>query len=127
MAVHQRARRDEGLATRLRREGQWLFVGTYDGTEILTRAIIVAAGLGAFGPNRPPLAGIESLEGTSVHYWVTDPEAFRDKHVVIAGGGDSAMLDQAFGVTRTSRLGCQIVMTPDLDGLRVRIPIRAGS
>jgi ferredoxin len=62
-----------------------------------------------------------------VHYWVTDPEAFRDKHVVIAGGGDSAMLDQAFGVARTSRLGCQIVMTPDLDGLRVRIPIRAGS
>lgn len=58
-------------------------------------------------------------------------------HVIVADGDFSKvgqpsedeedMLDQAFGVTRTSRLGCQIMMTPDLDGLRVRIPIRAGS
>jgi thioredoxin reductase (NADPH) len=54
-------------------------------------AVIVAAGVGAFGPNRPPLAGIEQYEGTSVHYLVTRREAFRGQRVVIAGGGDSAV------------------------------------
>lgn len=61
------------------------------GEEIRGGAIIVAAGAGAFRPNRPPLAGIEALEGDSVHYWVKDPELLRDRHVVIAGGGDSAV------------------------------------
>ena len=35
------------------------------------------------------------------------------------------MLDLAFGLTKTSRLGCQIIMTEELDGLTVRLP--AGS
>jgi thioredoxin reductase (NADPH) len=64
---------------------------TDKGTTIRTRAVIIAAGCGAFGPNRPPLAGIESYEGTSVHYLVTQREQFRDKTLVIAGGGDSAV------------------------------------
>jgi thioredoxin reductase (NADPH) len=54
-------------------------------------AVIVAAGVGAFGPNRPPLAGIEAFEGTSVFYFVTRREEFRGKRIVIAGGGDSAV------------------------------------
>ncbi len=64
---------------------------TDKGTVIRARAVIIAAGCGAFGPNRPPLAGIESYEGTSVHYLVTQREQFRDKTLVIAGGGDSAV------------------------------------
>ncbi|HUZ72187.1 MAG TPA: NAD(P)/FAD-dependent oxidoreductase [Stellaceae bacterium] len=54
-------------------------------------AVIVAAGVGAFGPNRPPLAGIEDFEGSGVFYLVTRREDFRGKRIVIAGGGDSAV------------------------------------
>lgn len=66
-------------------------LGLAGGTEIRAKAVIVAAGVGAFGPNRPPLAGIEAYEGTSVHYLVKRREDFRGKRIVIAGGGDSAV------------------------------------
>ena len=66
-------------------------LGTSTGTEVAAKAVIVAAGVGAFGPNRPPLPGIEAFEGTSVHYLVKKREDFRGKRIVIAGGGDSAV------------------------------------
>ena len=73
------------------RDGGGWTVTTSAGTTIDCRAVIVAAGVGAFGPNRPPLAGIEAYEGRSVFYYVTRREAFRGQRVVIAGGGDSAV------------------------------------
>lgn len=62
-----------------------------NGTIVRCKSIIIAAGVGAFGPNRPPLDNIEAFEGKSVHYYVKSREIYRDKHVVIAGGGDSAV------------------------------------
>ena len=61
------------------------------GERIAARAVVIAAGAGAFGPNRPPLAGIAEFEERSVFYYVRRREDFRGKRVVIAGGGDSAV------------------------------------
>lgn len=70
--------------------GRWR-VTTSAGTVIDTAAVILAAGSGAFGPNRPPLKGLDAFEGKSVFYMVRRREDFRGKRVVIAGGGDSAV------------------------------------
>lgn len=70
---------------------------TSRGTRIDAKAVIIAAGAGAFGPNKPPLAGIEAYEGIGVHYLVNRRELFRDQRLVIAGGGDSAV-DWALGL-----------------------------
>jgi thioredoxin reductase (NADPH) len=66
-------------------------VTTSKNTQIKCKAIIIAAGCGAFGPNRPPLVGIEEFEGKSVFYAVRSKAEFAGKNVVIAGGGDSAV------------------------------------
>ena len=62
------------------------------GDEIHAKAVIIAAGAGAFGPNRPPLGGLAAYETTgAVQYHVRRREDLRGKRVIIAGGGDSAV------------------------------------
>ncbi|UQY80925.1 Ferredoxin--NADP reductase 2 [Candidatus Hepatincola sp. Av] len=58
---------------------------------ITCKAIIIAAGAGAFVPNRPPFANVTEFENKSIHYFVKDPQIFKGKELVIAGGGDSAV------------------------------------
>ncbi|RUA30121.1 MAG: ferredoxin--NADP(+) reductase [Bacteroidetes bacterium] len=64
---------------------------TSDGTEIDCKAVVIAGGLGCFEPRKPPLKEIADFEGKGVSYMVKDPEQFRDKNVILAGGGDSAL------------------------------------
>ncbi|MCW5698686.1 MAG: NAD(P)/FAD-dependent oxidoreductase [Rhodospirillales bacterium] len=75
-------------------DGRWL-VRTSADEQVLARAVIIAAGVGAFGPNRPPLDGIEAYEGkpsgSGVQYLVGRREDYRGRKIVIAGGGDSAV------------------------------------
>ncbi len=62
------------------------------GDEVRARAVLLAAGAGAFGPNRPPLDGLDAFEATgAVQYLVRRRDEFAGKRVVIAGGGDSAV------------------------------------
>ena len=75
----------------LERHGENWRVTTSKGIVIDAKAVIIAAGVGAFGPNRPPMDRLEAFEGKSVFYYVTRREDFRGKRVVIAGGGDSAV------------------------------------
>jgi thioredoxin reductase (NADPH) len=62
-----------------------------DGRALIAPVVVIAAGAGAFGPNRPPLDGLADFEGKSVFYLVQKREDFRGKRIVIAGGGDSAV------------------------------------
>jgi thioredoxin reductase (NADPH) len=64
---------------------------TSAGTEIQCKAIVIAGGLGCFEPRKPSIANLEAFEGKGVAYMVLDPEKFRNKKVVLAGGGDSAL------------------------------------
>jgi thioredoxin reductase (NADPH) len=66
-------------------------VKTSDQTAIRAKVIVIAGGLGCFEPRKPELTNLELYEGNGVVYIVKDPEKFRDKKILIAGGGDSAL------------------------------------
>jgi len=69
-----------------------LFRVTTDAGKVFeTKVVVIAAGGGSFQPKRPPVPGIEAYEGTSVFYAVRKMEQFRDKSLLIVGGGDSAL------------------------------------
>ena len=61
------------------------------GRVFLTKTVVIAAGGGSFTPKRPPLPGIEAYEGRSVFYSVRRMDDFRNRDVLIVGGGDSAL------------------------------------
>jgi thioredoxin reductase (NADPH) len=56
-----------------------------------TRAILIAAGVGSFTPKKLALAQVEQFEGKGLHYFIRAVDPFKDKKVLIVGGGDSAV------------------------------------
>src|ERR1700760_3701025 len=64
---------------------------TNDGTEVHSEVVVIAGGLGCFEPRKPAIDRLEEFEGKGVSYMVKNPEAYRGRKVVLAGGGDSAL------------------------------------
>ncbi|MDA9328041.1 NAD(P)/FAD-dependent oxidoreductase [Flavobacteriaceae bacterium] len=79
-------------------EDDTFIVTTNKGTKHHAPIVAIAGGLGSFEPRKPPIPNIAHFEDAGVEYIIRDPEVYRDKKVVIAGGGDSA-LDWAIFLT----------------------------
>ena len=77
--------------TSLRKANGVFELRTDKGTTHVSKAVLVAAGVGAFSPNRLEANGAADYEGKGVYYFVKDKSAFRDKRLLIVGGGDSAV------------------------------------
>ena len=71
--------------------GGWRLRAQDEQGERCSRSVIIAAGVGAFEPKRLAAPGVQELEGNGVHYFAKRVDDFRDKNVVIVGGGDSAV------------------------------------
>ena len=72
-------------------EDDSFIVTTDKGTKHHAKVIAIAGGLGSFEPRKPPIPKLANYEDKGVAYMVKNPESYRDKDVVIAGGGDSAL------------------------------------
>jgi len=77
-------------------------LGTDKGTKHLSKAVLVAAGVGAFSPNRLEAKGAADYEGKGVYYFVKDKSIFKGKNLLIVGGGDSAV-DWALNIKDIAR------------------------
>ena len=66
-------------------------VTTNKGTKHNSKIIAIAGGLGSFEPRKPVLENLQKYEDNGVDYMIKDPQKFKDKSVIIAGGGDSAL------------------------------------
>ena len=77
-------------------------VTTDKGTEIFAKIIAIAGGLGTFTPRKPNISNITDYEDNGILYMIKDPSEFKDKTVVIAGGGDSA-LDWSIHLSKISK------------------------
>lgn len=81
----------ERAETLERQEDGSFVVTTSRGTQHKAPVVAIAGGLGCFEPRKPPIANIVDFEDKGVEYIIKEPELYRDKKIVIAGGGDSAL------------------------------------
>ena len=87
---------------------QYFIVTTDKGTQHKAPIVMIAGGLGVFEPRKPPIDNIADYEDKGVEYIIKDPEFYRGKKCVIAGGGDSA-LDWAIFLTEKN-IASEVVM-----------------
>lgn len=81
----------ERAETLKKQEGGSFIVTTNKGTRHYAPVVVIAGGLGSFEPRKPLIENIADFEDRGVAYIIKDPEVYRNKKVVIAGGGDSAL------------------------------------
>ena len=81
----------ERAETLEKQEDGTFIVTTDQGTQHRAPIVAIAGGLGSFEPRKPPIDNLVQYEGKGVAYFIKNPEQYRNKHVVIAGGGDSAL------------------------------------
>ncbi|ARV12183.1 ferredoxin--NADP(+) reductase [Gilvibacter sp. SZ-19] len=74
-----------------KQEDGTFIVTTNKGTKHQAPVVAIAGGLGSFEPRKPLLDGLDKFEDNGIAYIIRDPEVYRDKKVLIAGGGDSAL------------------------------------
>jgi thioredoxin reductase (NADPH) len=74
-----------------KQEDGTFIVTTNKGTQHKAPVVAIAGGLGSFEPRKPLIDNISDYEDKGVEYMIKEPEIYRDKDVVIAGGGDSAL------------------------------------
>jgi thioredoxin reductase (NADPH) len=72
-------------------EDETFVVTTNKGTKHQAPIVAIAGGLGSFEPRKPKLENLSKFEDNGIAYIIKDPEVYRDKKVLIAGGGDSAL------------------------------------
>jgi thioredoxin reductase (NADPH) len=72
-------------------EDDTFIVTTNKGTKHHAPIVAIAGGLGSFEPRKPKLDDLAKFEDKGIAYIIKDPEVYRDKKVIIAGGGDSAL------------------------------------
>lgn len=79
-------------AEKLEEVGEKMYKITTDAdTELFAPVIAIAGGLGCFEPRKPPIDNIFQFENKGIDYIIKDPEKYRNKKVLVAGGGDSAL------------------------------------
>ncbi len=71
-------------------DGSFIVSGS-EGTKIHAKVVCIAGGLGVFEPRKPVIDNLTDYENKGVDYIVKDPEKYRNKRIIIAGGGDSAL------------------------------------
>ncbi|MGB6253548.1 MAG: NAD(P)/FAD-dependent oxidoreductase, partial [Bradyrhizobium sp.] len=80
------------MVEKVEKIGDPLFRVTSDQGKVFEcKVVVIAAGGGSFQPKKPPIPGVEPYEGKSLHYAVRKMDQFRDKRILIVGGGDSAL------------------------------------
>lgn len=81
----------ERVETLLKQEDGSYIIKTNEDTSIYCQVIVIAGGLGCFEPRKPNITNLDLFEGKGVSYMIKDPELFREKRIILAGGGDSAL------------------------------------
>lgn len=82
----------ERVETMEKRGESDFYLKTNEGTEVQAKVVVIAGGLGCFEPRKPAIEGLERFEnGKGINYMILEPEMYRNKKIILAGGGDSAL------------------------------------